>query len=259
MGKTKTAVISGVTDEVGKSSVEKLKEKKEKQALEANMAQNDSESLDDTQNETNEDETSNEKTKAPKARGKKYAENKAKVDKNKEYSLKEAIKLVKETSYSKFDGTVEIHMVVKKVGTSVQVELPFSAGKKRRVEIADDRTIEKLKEGKVDFDILLSTTEMMPKLVPFAKILGPKGLMPNPKNGTIIKSKKDAEKHEGNTITIKTERKQPVIHTSIGKVSQSEKELIGNIEEIVKRISSTQITKAVLSSTMGPGIKIKVS
>ncbi len=147
-------------------------------------------------------------------------------------------------------------MSIKKVGTSVNVKLPYSTGKKKKVEIASNATIEKLKKGKTDFDLLLATPDMMPKLVPFAKILGPKGLMPNPKNGTLIKTKDEAKKFSGNTINIKTEKKAPVIHAVVGKVKMEDKKLIGNVEEIFSKIGKKQITNAYLTSTMGPSIKI---
>ncbi len=100
---------------------------------------------------------------------------------------------------------------------------------------------------------------MMPKLVPFAKLLGPRGLMPNPKTGTLIKSAKDAEKFSGNSLTIKTEKSQPVIHTVIGKVSQENQELKENIETIFSAITKKQIVKAYLKSTMSPSVKLNLS
>ncbi len=193
----------------------------------------------------------------PKERGKKYKNARAKVDRNKKYPLEEAIKLVKDTAYTKFDGTVEVHLIIKKVGFSTQVKLPYSSGRKKKIEIANEKTVEKLKKGKIDFDVLLATAEMMPKLVPFAKILGPKGLMPNPKNATLIKDKKEAKKFSANSITLKTEKKAPIIHTVVGKVSQKDKELLENTKTIIEAVGKRNIQKAVLTSSMGPGIKIE--
>ncbi len=199
------------------------------------------------------------KEKAPKIRGKKYQEVLAKVDKNKLYPPTEAIKLVKDTSYSKFDGTVELHLVVKKVGISANVTLPYSAGKTKKIEVASEETLKKLKAGKIDFDVLLATAEMMPKLVPFAKTLGPKGLMPNPKNGTLIKTEKEAAKFSGNTLHLKTEKEAPLIHTVVGKVSQKEEELTKNTETILNALGTNkQILKAYMKPTMGPSVKIQV-
>jgi len=204
------------------------------------------------------EEEKTENARKPRVRGKKYVESVTKVDANRSYETTEAVKLLKETSFTNFDATAELHLVVKKVGLSVQIELPHSTGKQKKVEIASSTTIEKLKKGKVDFDILLSTAEMMPKLVAFARILGPKGMMPNPKNGTLIKDAKEADKFKGSSVTIKTEKKQPVIHTLVGKVSQKDKEIIENINAVVVKITKQQITKAVLTSTMGPGIKLSI-
>ena len=194
-----------------------------------------------------------------KVRGKKYVESKKKFDNVKVYSAAEAIKLVKETSYSKFDGTVELHLLVKKTGISAQVTLPHAAGKTKRVEIASDATIEKLKNAKIDFDILIATPEMMPKLVPFARLLGPKGLMPNPKNGTLVPDAKKAQSFSAATVTLKTEKEAPLVHTVLGKVSQDAKELAENLEAIFKAFGGgKQIDKAYIKATMGPSVKVKI-
>jgi len=199
------------------------------------------------------------KAKAPKVRGKKYQEAKTKINPANLYSLPEAIKLAKETSYSKFDGSLELHLVLKKIGVSANVKFPFSAGKEKKIEIADDTTVVKLKEGKIDFDILLATAEMMPKLVPFARILGPRGLMPNPKNGTLISDPKKAKAFSPNSITVKTEKEAPLIHTVFGKVSQPEKELVENAEAILTALGKDkQIVKAFTKASMGPSVKIKI-
>ena len=200
-----------------------------------------------------------EKKVVEKVRGKKYVDAKKKFDNVKVYSAAEAIKLVKETSYSKFDGTVELHMLVKKAGISAQVALPHAAGKTKRVEIASDVTIEKLKNAKIDFDILIATPEMMPKLVPFARLLGPKGLMPNPKNGTLVPDAKKAQSFSAATVTLKTEKEAPLVHTVLGKVSQDTKELAENLEAIFKAFGGgKQIDKAYIKATMGPSVKVKI-
>lgn len=189
-------------------------------------------------------------------RGKGYVAANAMVDKNKLYNLDDAIELVKKTSYSKFDGTVELHMVVKKQGLSTQVTLPFAAGKTKKIEIASEDTLAKLKAGKVDFDVLLSTPEMMPKLVAFARILGPRGMMPNPKNGTLIKTVEAAKKYSSNSMTIKTEKDFPLIHTVAGKVSQPVEEIKQNTEAILAAVNKRVIIKAFMKATMGPSVKL---
>ncbi len=198
------------------------------------------------------------KVKKIKVRGKKYKEARVKIDRSKLYKLEDAVKIIKETSFSKFDGTMELHMLVKKEGLSINVDLPFTYGKQKKIEIADDKTTEKLKTGKIDFEILLATPEFMPKLIPYASILGPKGLMPNPKNQTLIKSEKDALKFSGNTLRIATEKSAPIIHTIVGKVSQKDDEILKNIKVIFDAIGQKQILKAYLKSTMSPSVKVEV-
>lgn len=194
--------------------------------------------------------------KAPKVRGKKYLEAKGKINTANFYSLAEAIGLMKETSFSAFDGAAELHLIVKKTGASVNVSLPHAGGKAKIVEVASEETVKKLTTGKIDFDVLVATPEMMPKIVPFARLLGPKGLMPNPKNGTLLS---DPKKYSANTLTVKTEREAPLVHTVFGKVSQEAKELKDNAEEIIRVLGGgKQIVRAYIKATMGPSIKLKV-
>lgn len=240
MGKTKTAFVSDIPAD-------------EKKGKKANKPQTDA----DVTQELEAQEENKKTVKAPKQRGKSYLEKKALVDPNKKYTTSHAVELVKKTSYSKFDGSVELHATVKKDGLSVNVNLPHSTGKTKKIEIADDKTIEKLQKGTVDFDVLLATADMMPKLVPFARILGPKGLMPNPKNGTLIKDKKSADSFSASTMTVKTEKKAPLIHTTFGKVSQDEKQLEENLEAVVEAIGKRQILKAFIKASMGPSIKLQ--
>jgi len=97
---------------------------------------------------------------------------------------------------------------------------------------------------------------MMPKLVPFARVLGPKGLMPNPKNGTLLANPK---KYAGNSLTVKTEREAPLIHSVFGKVGQDAKELYENLQTITEALGGNkQILKGYIKATMGPSIKIKL-
>jgi len=280
MGKTKTVFVTGevAEEKSGKAAYEEKKRKQleaqkkaeEEKAKVAKVGLKGGERIKivggdlppvekvSTEGAEGAGDTEIKKARKVKVRSEKYKTARAQVDKSKHYSIEEAIKLVKETSYSKFDGTMELHLIVKKDNLSVQVTLPYSYGKTKKIEIADEETIKKLKKNEVDFDILLATAEMMPKLVPFAKLLGPRGLMPNPKTGTLIKSAKDAEKFGGNMLTIKTEKKQPVIHTIAGKVSQADKELKENIESILDTVGKRQIIKAYLTSTMSPSVKLEI-
>ncbi|MFZ3301138.1 MAG: hypothetical protein WA152_00305 [Microgenomates group bacterium] len=264
MGKTKTAILTGAPT-TAKSSAEEYAEKKAKKAA---MMAKDQPAKEVVKKEVVAEIAEEVVEEAPhrvtkeiveKVRGKKYLESKGKVSRTTLYKTEDAIKAVKESSYSKFDGTMELHLVVKKAGVNVQTTLPYSTGKQKKIEIADDKTLAKLKEGKVDFDLLLATADMMPKLAMFARLLGPKGLMPNPKNGTVIKSEKDAEKFKGNLITLKTEREAPIVHTSFGKVSQKDEELVKNAEAILSALGGSKtIIRAFMKSTMSPSVKIQI-
>jgi len=257
MGKTKTAFVSGLGNEVKKGKKES--QKKSDKVHIANLK--GGQRIKAVESETiisEEEKQEKKKRKEPRVRGKKWTEAKAQVNRTKEYKIKDAIKLVKKTSYSKFDGTMEIHLVVQKTGININITLPYSAGKEKKVELANEETIKKLSKGKIDFDILVATAEMMPKLVPFAKLLGPKGLMPNPKNKTLVKDPKMAEEFSGNSISIKTEKEAPLIHTTFGKVSQKEEELVKNFETVVKAISAKQIVKAYIKASMSPAVKVKI-
>ena len=211
------------------------------------------------------------KQKKAKVRSQKYKTAKGKVDKNKHYKLEDSIKLLREVSYSSFDGTVEMNIVVRVSPVNINVTLPYSGGKEKRVELADEKTVEKLKSGKIDFDILLATADMMPKLVPFARVLGPKGMMPNPKAGTLIKSKKDAEKFSGNSLLLKTEpapnaaqsaaggkeQQFGIIHTVVGKLSQKDEEIKDNAKVVLEALSKN-LVKVYIKSTMSPSIKLQI-
>lgn len=258
MGKTKTAFVSDTT-KPEKTSAEKYAEKMAKRAALENKIEPVVQEEQPVQNEVVQPEIKVKRDVVEKHRSKKYLESKAKVNKSNFYKLKDAIKLAKDSSYTKFDGTMELHLVLKKGGVNLNVSLPFFAGKVKKVEVADEATLEKLKKGTVDFDVLLATAEMMPKLVVFAKLLGPRGLMPNPKNGTLIKSAKEAEKFGGNSITLKSEKEAPLIHTSFGKASQKDEELIKNAEIILEKLGGNKsIIRAFVKSTMSPSVRLEI-
>jgi large subunit ribosomal protein L1 len=264
MGKTKTQFIGETLPEEKKpGSAKKASTRKEKTEKVRIAGQKGGERIKLVESELITPEASSSAKaashRAPKVRSKKYFEAKAKIDNSKHYSIREAVSLIKDTAYTKFDGTVELHLVVRKVGLSSNVTLPYPTGKQKKIEVADEATIKKLEKGKVDFGVLLATAEMMPSLVPFARILGPKGLMPNPKNGTIIKTKDDAKKFSDKKITIKTEKKAPIIHTIIGKVSQKDKELAENAEAIIEAVNKKQVLKCYLSATMSPSVKVEMN
>ena len=197
-------------------------------------------------------------------RSRRYIAQSGKVDKNKLYSLGDAIKLVKETNYTKFDSTVEMHVRVtstkKKKEEELQVRgtvrLPSGSPKTRKVAIASDELIETVKKGKIDFDILLATPEMMPKLAVVAKILGPKGKMPSPKAGTVTSDpEKTKVELSGGLIEYRTDA-HDIIHLAIGRVSWDNEKLQANIETILGVLPKKNIASITLASSMSPGIKV---
>ncbi len=192
--------------------------------------------------------------------GKKYKQAKKKIDKDKKYSIKEAVKLVKNASITTFTGNLEAHLVVNKTDRFGEVDLPYFKGKEKKIAIADDKIIKKIEKGNIDFDVLLASPKWMSKLAKYGKILGPQGLMPNPKDGTLTdnpkKLKEKMEKKE--TIKLETEKKHPVMHLVLGKLDQPQKELVANVEKLISYLGPKKIKKLVLAPTMGPGIKVKV-
>ena len=207
------------------------------------------------------------KTKKARVRSKKYREAAGMVDKIKLYPLADAVALVKKTSLTKFDGTVELHINLNPMSLGStkgdyrgSVSLPHGTGKEVKVAIADDALIAKIEAGTIDFDILVAHPSMMSKLAKLAKILGPKGLMPNPKNGTVSPDpQKRAKELAHGQVNFKAEPGNPIVHLPVGKVSFEDKKLIENIEAILSAIGRGKILRATLASTMGPGVKVALT
>lgn len=204
------------------------------------------------------------KIKVRSARYKKAAEL---VDKSKLYKLGRAVELVKKTSTTKFDGTVEAHININpatlpdvKQTLTGSVNLPHGTGKKRVIAIADEALIKKVAEGKIEFDVLVAHPSMMPKLAKVAKFLGPKGLMPNPKNRTVSpEPEKRVQELSGGEISFKSEPNNTIIHQAIGKVSFTEDQLAENVKVMVKAVGQSKISKLTLNSTMSPGIRVDIA
>ena len=199
-------------------------------------------------------------------RSKRYVAAASLVDKTKTYPLSDAVTLVKKTSLTKFDGSVELHINLnpasmgEKKDLRGSVSLPHGTGKQVRVLIADEAIIADVTQGKINFDILVAAPSMMPRLAKVARILGPKGLMPNPKTGTVTEdTAKRAKELSTGKVNFKTEPDQPIIHLIVGKVSFDDKKLEENVTAILEAVGRNKITKATLSATMGPGVKIQVS
>ena len=225
-------------------------------------------------------------------RSKRYVANLEKLDKNKAYSVEEAVKLVKETSNSKFDGTVEVAMNLnldtKKNDQQLRgaVVLPNGTGKSKKILVlakgdqakaakeagadfvGDVDMIQKIeKESWFDYDVIIATPEMMPMLGKIGKILGPKGLMPNPKTGTVTM---DVAKAVKETKMGKVEYRTDSfgnIHGIIGKASFEEGKLLENLNTFVGAIlkikpatvKGNYVKNISISSTMGPGIKLDLN
>lgn len=225
-------------------------------------------------------------------KGKKYVEVSKQVEKNKLYSKEEAIKLVKSTSVTKFDSSVELalrlNLDTKKADQQLRgaFVLPNGTGKTKKVlviakgdqakaavaagadYVGDIDMLEKIeKENWFDFDTMIATPDMMPALGKLGKVLGPKGLMPNPKTGTVTTdTKKAVEEVKKGRIEYRTDSFGNV-HTIIGKVSFDEAKLLENLNAFVSLIIKTKpavvkgtyIKGITVSSTMGPGIKININ
>jgi len=221
--------------------------------------------------------------------GKKYVEASSKVEKNKLYTLEEAVKLVKETSITKFDSSVEVAMKLnidtKKADQQLRgsLVLPHGTGKTKKIlvlakgpqaeeakaagadYVGDVELIEKIqKENWFEYDVIIATPEMMPHLGKIGKILGPKGLMPNPKTGTVTMTPgKVVEDVKKGMVEYRADS-YGNIHAVIGKVSFDDNKLAENlsylVEVIVKAkpaaVKGKYITNISISSTMGPGIKV---
>ena len=227
-----------------------------------------------------------------KKRSKKYTEALSKVEKSKVYSKEEAVKLVKETSISSFDGSVEValrlNLDTKKADQQLRgaIVLPKGTGKTQRVlviargpkaqeardagadYVGDTDILEKIeKENWFEFDTMIATPDMMPLLGKLGRVLGPKGLMPNPKTGTVTMDiAKAVEEVKAGRVEYRTDSFGNV-HGVIGKVSFDEADLIANLDAFVAQILRVKpatvkgeyIKNISISSTMGPGIKVENS
>lgn len=194
-----------------------------------------------------------------KVRGKKYLEAKKKMGEKKMMKLAEAIELLKKAKYASFDESVDLHMNVVKTGLRGEVELPHSTGKTIRVAIVNDTVLEQLAQGKIEFDVLITHPSFMSKLARFAKVLGPKGLMPNPKAGTVSATPDEvAKKFMKGTLRWKTEPKFPIIHQMIGKLSYDSKQLTENAQAFIDAVGKAQIKNVFIASSMGLSVGVEI-
>lgn len=202
------------------------------------------------------------KSKKPpkRVRSQKYKEAAKIVEKGKLYKIKEAIPLLRKISLAKFDSTVEVHINTMEKGLRGTVVFPHQTGKEVKVMVATDELLPKIEKGQIDFDILVASPLMMPKLAKLAKILGPKGLMPNPKAGTISENPEAlAQSLSKGQVQFKTEAEALIIHQVIGKLSFKDKELEENLKALVLAVNPTKIKNITLKSTISPGIKLDLT
>ena len=223
--------------------------------------------------------------------GKKYRSVMDKVEAGRVYTLEEALVLAKDTSTTKFDSSVEMHVGLgvdpRQADQMVRATVTLPSGTGRTIRIAvlapeakhkdalaagADRVGEAdlladIEKNKLDFDLLIATPDMMSKLGKAAKILGPKGLMPNPKSGSVTPDVAAAVKaSKGGKVEFRID-KQAIIHMAIGKVSFSQADLLANAKTVVSAIMNakpsstkgTYVKSMSVTSTMGPGIKVDVT
>jgi large subunit ribosomal protein L1 len=191
-------------------------------------------------------------------RGKKYRGLAKQANLAVSYSLEEAIAFTQANSISSFVGSIDAHIKVKGDAIRGTVTLPHGTGKTKNVAVADDATIEAIAAGKIDFDVLLATPAQMPKLAKFAKVLGPKGLMPSPKAGTVTDDIEKATKEiSGGRIEYRAD-KTGVIHLSLGRANFSPVQLAENFKAVVTALGGTKILGVSIAPTMGLSAKVQL-
>ncbi len=226
-------------------------------------------------------------------RGKKYLEAAAKIDRDKNYSRREAVKLIKETAFTKFDPTVEVHF---RLGVDPRhadqqvrdvVNLPHGLGKTVRVLvfaegedaqlaqdagadiIADDEVIKKIQGGWVEFDVAIAVPSMMGKVGRLGRVLGPRGLMPNPRAGTVAPGSdlpRLIEESKAGRVEFRVDRTAN-IHAPIGKASFGEEQLMDNLQTVIDAIQRNRpasvkgayVRRITMANAMGPGIRLDLA
>lgn len=222
-------------------------------------------------------------------RGKNYRKLAEKIEKGKLYSLDEAIKLAAGTNPAKFDASVEVHVRLnvdpRQADQNIRatVSLPHGTGKTIRVAVfapetdhkaateagadvvGDETFLAQLDKEQLDFDILVATPQYMPKLGKYARLLGPRGLMPNPKSGTVATDVAKAVKEaKAGKVEYRVD-KQAIVHLGIGKVSFGADKLAENAKSFFDSLTSQKpasikggyVKTITVSSTMGPGVKVE--
>lgn len=217
-------------------------------------------------------------------KGKNYQEAFKQIDQSKTYSLKDALELAQQTSKVKFDASVELHVNLnvdpRQADQNIRgnLVLPHGTGKTVRVAVFDDaksdadisgvETITKaLEKGEINFDVLIATPQNMAKLGKYARLLGPRGLMPNPKSGTVTPDvAKAVTEAKAGKIDYRVDS-TGIIHTSVGKVSFTPSQLLENTEALLANIRSAKpasvksnyLKSVHVATTMGPSVKVEIS
>ncbi len=222
-------------------------------------------------------------------RGKKYQDKAKLVEKGKLYSLKDALELAAKTNPSKFDATIEAHVRLgvdpRQADQNIRatVVLPHGNGKTVRVAVfapldeakkaaaagadiaEDEEFLQRLEKGEIDFDVLISTPAYMPKLGKFARLLGPKGLMPNPKAGTVTADiEKAVKESKAGKVEYRVD-KQAIIHIGLGKASFDQAKLLENAETFFESLKShkpaslkgSYVKSVFVTSSQGPSIPVE--
>lgn len=273
----------------GKRSEKAIEEAEEKAEKEARKAAHDTTAQGDVEAHIKRGAAPVPRPKAER-RGKKFKEAAKKVEAGKTYTLDEAVKLAAETSPVKFDATIEVHVVLgvdpRQADQNIRttVTLPHGTGKTVRVAafvpideeaaakkagadlVGEEAIVKQLDKEQINFDVLVATPQFMPKLGKYARLLGPRGLMPNPKSGTvatnITKAVTDAR---GGKVEYRVD-KQSIVHLGIGKVSFGATKLQDNAKAFFDSLQGVKpssikgafIQSAHIASTMGPGIKVEL-
>lgn len=271
----------------GKKSLKHELEVKEKEEKEARKAENDTTPQGDTPSVEKKGEAPKTRSKLER-KGKAYRNVAGKVEKNKNYSVAEAMKLATETVATKFDSTVELHVRLgvdpKQADQNIRstITLPNGSGKTVRVAAfvseADDakkagadiageaEVLAMLDKENIDFDVLITTPQLMPKLGKYARLLGPRGLMPNPKAGTVSTNPNQAIKEsKAGKVEYRVD-KQAIVHLGIGKVSFGADKLTQNAEAFFESLNANKpsslkgnyVISVYATTTMGPSIKIQL-
>lgn len=273
MGKIRTKIIGD--EEVEKKQVidaelrkeKKTEKKKLSETLKASLdSAIESEKLEEVNTKEDIESVKEEKKSKKDAKSKKSTIKKRVIGKNhkkalsqinnkEKMTIEKAIEMIKKSAYAKFDESIELHISVLETGLRGEVMLPHGTGKTVNVVVLDDNVLADIDAGKTNFDILVATPSQMPKLAKYAKILGPKGLMPNPKTGTVTEKPEEAVKKFSSGVTrYKTEPKFPLVHITVGKISFGDSDLKENIDALINSIGKKNIKNTHLCATMGPSV-----